>query len=143
MAVNHVIKCDSFHYDTTPNMKEVLTWLYKETNMPITVVTARPLENMSVTYKWLKYKLGHTPFRLIMVNGMQKEVVLNRIHTRLFIDDRYKTVKTLEKHIDYPVLYKRPWNQGRPEGAGVAEVDNLEGLLYLTYLLEEYFHVKL
>ena len=142
-AVNHVIKRDSFQYKSSPHMREVLTWLYKETNMPITVVTARHPDNMEVTYKWLKYRLGNVPFRLIMVNGMQKEVVLTRINTRIFIDDRYKTVKTLENHIMYPVLYSRPWNQGRPEPAGAATILNLGGVVPLLYLLEEYFNVGL
>lgn len=137
-VVNMIIGRDSLSYQVTPHMRSILSWVWKHTGRPITVVTARHPDNMRVTYEWLKMQLGSVPFYLIMVNGMHKEVVLNRIDNRLFIDDRYKTIKTLEKHIEYPVLYKRPWNQGRPEQAGVAEVDDLSGLLNLIFLLEEY-----
>jgi len=142
-AVNVVIGRDSIHYDTTPHMYNVLEWLFTRTYMPITIVTARHPDNMAVTFKWLKKNLRMVPFRLIMVNGMQKEVVLTRLDNKLFIDDRYKTIKTLENHIDFPVLYMQPWNQGRPQAAGVFEVDDLTGLPYVLQMIEEHYHVKL
>ena len=130
-SVNRIIWRDSFHYPQSPNMKATIKWLYSRTYRPITVVTARSIQNMDVTYKWLKRNLWPVPFRLIMVQGMQKHVVLNRIGNVMYVDDRYKTVKTLEKHITLPILYKRPWNQGRPEPAGFAEINNLAELIPL------------
>ena len=142
-AINRIIGRDSIHYPQSPNMKATIKWLYSRTLRPITVVTARSIQNMDVTYKWLKRNLWPVPFRLIMVQGMQKHVVPNRIGNVMYVDDRYKTVKTLEKHITLPILYKRPWNQGRPVPAGFTTIDNLAGLVALIIKLGGLLDVEL
>jgi hypothetical protein len=130
-AIGPVISNITPFCDPTEYMLQALSLVYSMTGLPITVVTARTKENIPVTWDWLTEHLDGIPFNLIVCNGMQKEVVLKRIDNQMFIDDRYKTIKTLEDHIRFPVLYQRPWNQGRPESAGVAEVSNLWGVVSL------------
>jgi len=126
--VNHIIGEDSLGALPTPFMAECMEYFYDITDEPITIVTARVQENMGVTYQWLEHNFP-VPFNLIMVNGMQKEVVLNRIKTDIFVDDRYKTIRNLEDYIAMPVLYERPWNQNRPAAAGAFSIRDLREMI--------------
>jgi hypothetical protein len=137
-TVNKCIHDVSCSAEPTPYTRAMMEYVHWYTGRPITVVTARICENMETTYNWFNLNMPKDiPFNLIMVNGMQKHVVLNRIGNRMFVDDRYKTIKTLEDYIDYPILYNRPWNQGRPEQAGFATIENLYGLQSLLPLIKE------
>lgn len=116
--------------EPTPYMTDVIRHIYNVTGSPIVIVTARPITNMAVSYDWLKKHLpDYIPFVLIMVSGMQKEVVLNRLDIGCFIDDRHKTVARLMKHIDVSIRYRRPWNMGRYEPAGHFYVNDLRELI--------------
>jgi len=112
----------------TPWAMEVLAYIYEVTMQPITVITYRPFDSAQVTHDWLAENM-QVPFTLIMLHGMQKDVVLRRLDTQVFIDDRYKTVSLLEKHVNVSVLYSRPWNQGRRTPAGAMTVTDLRGLI--------------
>ena len=112
----------------TPWAMEVLAYIWSVTGQPITVITYRQIESVEVTYTWLRENLS-VPFTLIMLHGMQKDVVLRRLDTQVFIDDRYKTISKLEGAISMPVLYSRPWNQGRQIPAGAMAVTDLRGLI--------------
>jgi len=114
----------------TRSMPEVMKHIYMVTEAPIVVITARPMEAMSVTHHWLDKNLpAGVPFELIMVNGMQKEVVLNRLDIECFVDDRHKTVKRLESCIDVSIRYRRPWNEDREEPAGHFSIEDLRDLI--------------
>lgn len=122
----------------TPFAAEVLTYYWVATGEPVTVITYRPKDSAAVTHKWLCENLpAQVPFNLIMLYGMQKEVVLERIGATAYVDDRYKTAQTLEL-LDgcLSILYKRPWNQGRRVNAGDLCIEDLRGLIpiinYLT-----------
>lgn len=111
-------------------MPEVLGYIYEVTKVPIVIITARVVENMDTTCTWLDQNMPRNiPFKLIMVNGMQKEVVLNRLGIECFVDDRYKTVKRLESCIQVSIRYRRPWNSGRPEPAGQFAIYDLRDLI--------------
>jgi len=128
--VNKIIAEESMGALPTPFMQDCMRYFYDVTDEPVTIVTARVQENMDVTYKWLWANMPMpVPYNLIMVNGMQKEVVLNRIKTDIFVDDRYKTVRNLEDYIAMPVLYERPWNQNRPVKAGAFSIRDLREMI--------------
>jgi hypothetical protein len=117
----------------TPYMPKVLYYIYMAVGQPITVITYRPEVTTGVTYTWLSENLpDYVPFNLIMLHGMEKGVVLKRIGTNIYIDDRYKTVQVLEKIIDLSILYKRPWNQGRKVEAGDMTISDLRDLIPLV-----------
>lgn len=119
----------------TPFAIEVLEYIHSKFFEPITVITYRPEEATIGTYRWLNENLPTTPFNLIMLNGMQKNVVLSRLGTEVFVDDRYKTAQILEKVINLSVLYKRPWNQGRLVEAGDVTITDLRGLIpFVNYM---------
>jgi hypothetical protein len=118
-------------------MGDVLHYIYLKTREPILVITYRPKESVEQTHAWLtKYLPVGVPFNLIMLDGMQKDVVLQRMNVQVYVDDRYKTVDILSRVINLSVLYKRPWNQGRPVEAGDMSVNDLRDLIpivnYLT-----------
>ena len=139
-AINTIIGEEAGGALPSPYMSEVLDYVYATTGRPITIVTSRTKENMDVTYQWLQNNLSTgVPFNLILANGMQKEVVLKRIKCNMFIDDRYKTVAKLEQEIDLAVLYKRPWNQGRPVEAGDFTIRDLREIIpIVNYLSRQY-----
>lgn len=128
-SINRIVHEESMAALPSPWMQPVLSHLLNSlVSFPITIVTARAQENAGVTYRWLE---DHIPgrFNLIMVNGMQKEVVLKRIGTEVFVDDRYKTIRTLTNHITMPILYRRPWNQGRPTEASAFQINDLRDII--------------
>jgi hypothetical protein len=121
----------------TPYMGDVMNYVWLKTREPILVITYRPKESVEQTHAWLKkYLPVGCPFNLIMLQGMQKDVVLKRMNVQVYVDDRYKTAVILEQAINLSVLYKRPWNQGRPVSAGDMEINDLRDLIpivnYLT-----------
>ena len=120
--------------EPTPYAREVLHYIYHTIKEPITVITYRPADSAVITHKWLTDNLV-VPFNLIMLDGMQKNVVLGRLGTEVYIDDRYKTVEILEKVVNLSVMYARPWNQGRSVEAGDMTVEDLRGLIPIINVL--------
>ena len=119
----------------TPFMTGVLEWVYHMTQRPIMVVTARHPINTGVTYRWLEENLT-VPFKLIIANSVSKLAICRALETRIYPDDRWKTVQSLKAGgMGLPVLYKRPWNQGRPKASGVHEIDDLRGIIPLVNLI--------
>jgi len=134
-TINTIISEESGSCLPTPFMERVLSYYYDSVGEPITIVTARAEGNMQVTFDWLNHNLPvDVPFNLIMVNGMQKDVVLKRLRCQVFVDDRYETVASLHQAVDIPVLYRRPWNQGRPYSAGLVEINDLRDMIPLFNL---------
>ena len=131
----HKYVCEQTHnLDPTPYAVEVLHYIHTRTIEPITVITYRPADSAEITHKWLVDHLT-VPFNLIMLDGMQKNVVLGRLGTEVYIDDRYKTVEILEKVVNLSVMYARPWNQGRSVEAGDMTVEDLRGLIPIINLM--------
>lgn len=133
-TVDQFILNRSMDVGQSPYMREVLEYVFKSTCVPITVVTARRPEAIDVTWKWLSYNIG-VPFRCFIVNGEPKSKVLNFLDCKIFIDDRWKTIKGLMNTVPYPVLYRRPWNQGRPDKLPVVEVNTLRDVIPLFNIL--------
>lgn len=120
----------------TPFAMEVLTYCWICTGQPITVITYRPFDAAQVTWDWLNENLPKcVPFNLIMLHGMQKDVVLRRLGTKVYVDDRYKTANILRNVVDISVLYRRPWNQGRKFAAGDMTIHDLRGLIPIINFL--------
>jgi hypothetical protein len=120
----------------TPFAIEVLTYCWICTGQPITVITYRPFDAAQVTWDWLNENLPKcVPFNLIMLQGMQKDVVLGRLGTKVYVDDRYKTANILRNVVDISVLYRRPWNQGRKFAAGDMTIHDLRGLIPIINFL--------
>jgi hypothetical protein len=131
-VINHTVDLKP-----TPHMGDVMNYIWLKTREPILVVTYRPREAMPQTVAWLnKYLPVGCPYTLIMLHGMQKDVVLTRMNVQVYVDDRYKTAVILEQAINLSVLYKRPWNQGRPVEAGDMQINDLRDMIpivnYLT-----------
>lgn len=114
----------------TPYMAGVLRYIHEVTHQPITVITHRSFDTMEVTHKWLAENMAKdVPFNLIMTEG-PKEIILKRIGTQVFVDDRYKTVYRMQRLMKgITVLYKRPWNQGRRVAAGDMTINDLRDLI--------------
>lgn len=115
----------------SPYMSDILKWVYKVTGKPILIVTARPAEAVDTTVEWLVRNLDrHTPFLLYMVSGHDKKAAILDWHcVNIFVEDRYRTVWNLGGHISEPVLYKRPWNQGRGGCSGAIEIRDLRDVI--------------
>jgi hypothetical protein len=132
--VNNFVMNESPSLLPTPYMKEVMWYVYDRTNAPVTVVTARWPGSVGVTYRWLKEQLEDIPFIVYIVNGPPKHTVLSHLHTMAFVDDRWKTVEGLMKHIPWPVLYRRPWN-ARPVYLPVVKANDLRDIIPLLNIL--------
>jgi hypothetical protein len=117
----------------TPFMQPVMKYINQVTGLPITVVTARDKATEEVTYNWLYENLDGVPFRAIICSGMAKEIVLKNMCTVFFVDDRLKTIIKLVNHIDMPILYKRPWNQGRLD-PGTIQINDLRDMIPIVNL---------
>ena len=112
----------------TPFAPEVLEYIHYVTGEPITVITYRPADSAQITHTWLTENLT-VPFNLIMLHGMQKNVVLSRLGTQVYVDDRYKTASILSNVVGVSVLYSRPWNQGRRVPGGDMTISDLRGII--------------
>ena len=89
--------------------------------------------SIRTTTAWLTKHL-RAPYRLFMVNGHAgKAAVLDALGTKLFVEDRFRTVNNLL--LRYPVMYKRPWNQGRVTHPGVIQVNDLRDTVPLVNLV--------
>jgi hypothetical protein len=65
-----------------------------------------------------------------MVDGHRdKTAILKEVGCFMFVDDRYRTIAELEHKIPFPVLYKRPWNQGRPYKETLTEIRDLRDII--------------
>jgi hypothetical protein len=129
-AVNDFVMNESPSLSPTPYMKDVMGYVYDRTNAPVTVVTARWVGAVGVTKRWLEEALGDIPFIAYIVNGPPKATVLSYLNTQAFVDDRWKTVEGLMKHIPWPVLYRRPWNV-RPVYLPVVKANDLRDIIPL------------
>jgi hypothetical protein len=120
---------------TTPYMVKVLEHVYSTTKVPICIVTARPSSVCSETRDWLEENLT-VPFVCYMVDGHKdKALILEELECICFVDDRYRTVVELDDHIAWPVLYKRPWNQGRPHRPTLIEIRDLRDIIPVANLV--------
>jgi hypothetical protein len=133
-AVNICIMEESPSALPSPHMRDVLRYVYEVTEAPIAVITARHKATVGVTKRWLDENLN-VPYIAYIVDGLPKAPVLTYIGADIFIDDRHKTVKGLVNWIDHPVLYKRPWNQGRDEDIGVVEIDDLRDIIPMVNIM--------
>lgn len=133
LVVNKCIREESPSAFTTPYMVEVLRYVYEVTGKPILVVTARHPSNTGVTSRWLDEHLamGGIPYVCYIMNGVPKAPALHMHGVSIFIDDRHKTIKGLMDQIPYPVIFKRPWNQDRPDALGVLEINDLRDIIPL------------
>jgi hypothetical protein len=133
-AINICIMEESPSAMPSPYMTSVMNYVYDVTAQPIAVVTARHKATVGVTRRWLDQNLN-VPFIVYIVDGLPKAPVLTYLGADIFIDDRHKTVKGLINWIDHPVLYKRPWNQGRDESLGVVEINDLRDIIPMVNMM--------
>ena len=119
----------------TPHMPDVLRYVHEITGVPIAVVTARIPMTVGVTKRWLEEHLDGTPFHAYIINGLPKIDALRPLGARIFIDDRFKTVKNLIGKIDWPVMFTRPWNVGRANPLPVSRVRDLRGIIPLLNII--------
>ena len=132
--VNRTI--NRFVYDMQPYEGSVVAlWrLYDMTREPIEFVTARKLITEEATRRWLDEYVV-IPYNLHNgIGSAQKAEYLEEKGFKWFIDDRFRTVKEVVKHVPYTFLMSRPWNEGR-EVAGVYRVNDLNEYVneYLTW----------
>lgn len=129
-VINKAVREESPSALPSPHMDDVLSWVYHITGKPVLVVTARCPSNAEVTHQWL-YENITVPFVCYIMHGQKKHMPLHAHGVDIFVDDRFKTIKELRNHIHYPVLYKRPWNQGRPEKLHCLEIEDLRDIIPL------------
>ena len=134
-VVNQSVYEDSPSALPSAFMSEVMSYVHQVTGRPIAVVTARHTRTVGVTYRWLAQWLDTIPFYAYIINGDTKNSVLNYIGTEIFVDDRHNTIKGLVNQIPWPVLYKHPWNQGRPERLPVVEIRDLRDVIPLLNII--------
>ena len=131
-AIEEAVIKESPSAMASPYMREVTEYVYEVTKKPILVITYRAPGTPEVTKNWLSENLT-VPFVCVICNGMNKHHALRMTETQIFIDDRWKTIKNLSllNVIPYPVMYQRPWNQGRPGGLKVHEIRDLRDIIPL------------
>jgi hypothetical protein len=133
-VVNKIIMEESPSSLPSPFMASVLRYVYEVTGTPIQVVTARNPMTVGVTKRWLFENLDGIPFRAYLQHGVPKAVTLKMMKASIFVDDRHKTIAGLIDKIEYPVLYQRPWNNGRPIRLPVVEIRDLRDIIPLLNL---------
>lgn len=120
----------SFLVGPNPWVNEFLTWYTNVTRSPVVIVTSRPPHLEYATGRWIFSNLDRSiDMRLVMLHGIPKSQVLEPMGIQAFVDDRYKTCKSLKGVIDWSIVYRQPWNQGRPESAGHLEIDSVLDLI--------------
>ena len=129
--ITEAIVNDSPSFLPTPYMQKVLRHVHEVTGCPIQVVTYRDKSTVHVTHDWLKENLDDIPFRCYIMSGVPKKETLAYMRADIFIDDRHKTILDLLGEIDYPVMYKRPWNQGRPVRLPALQINDLRDIIPL------------
>jgi len=128
-AINDVVHDYSLTALTTPYMREVLWYLWHVSGLPVTICTARKRSNADVTYCWLTDNLDGIPFNCFISCGREKWKILPDAGTRFFVDDRYKTIDSLWGRVQFPILYRRPWNQGWAEEASPYQCRDLRDMI--------------
>lgn len=123
--VNKTINRFVFEMQPYPGAVEALWKLYDRTREPIQFVTARKQITKESTERWLKEYVVVPHVLHSGIQSAQKAVYLERFKFTHFIDDRFRTVKEVVKHVPYTYLMSRPWNEGR-EAEGVYRVYNLD-----------------
>jgi hypothetical protein len=112
-----------------------MKYVHEVTGVPIAVVTARNSRAVGVTNRWLEEHLDGTPFHAYIINGVGKGDTLKLLSARVFVDDRWNTIKHMLGYIEYPVLYTRPWNTGRPIDLPVPRVRDLRDIIPLLNIV--------
>jgi 5'(3')-deoxyribonucleotidase len=130
-VVNKYVMEESPSALPSPYLHEVMKYVYEVTDVPIAVVTARYPDTCTVTKNWLDENLDKIPYRVYIMHGEQKNMVLGLLDAKIFVDDRHKTIRNLIGEIKYPVLYRKPWNQGRPDKLPVIEIRDLRDIIPL------------
>lgn len=130
-VVNKIIMEESPSSLPTPFMAATMRYVHEVTGKPVAVITARNPMTVGVTYRWLLENLEGVPFRAYIMHGIPKYHPLLNMGSSIFVDDRWKTIKTLLDYIEYPVMYKRPWNQGRDKQLPVLEVRDTRDIIPL------------
>lgn len=119
----------------SPYMRDVMYYVHWATKKPITVVTYRAKEALDVTDAWLAINLRGIPFDLYIQHGVPKVETLSLLCAEAFIDDRYKTVKSLVGAINYPILYRQAWNSNRPDYNGMIPANDLRDIIPIVNTL--------
>jgi 5'(3')-deoxyribonucleotidase len=130
-VVNKCIREESPSALPSPYMKQVMLYVWCVTAQPIAVVTARHPSNCTVTKNWLDENLDGIPYRAYVMHGEKKNKVLGLLDVKIFVDDRHQTIRNLIGKIDYPVLYRQAWNQGRRDKLPAIEVRDLRDIIPL------------
>jgi len=97
-----------------PGAIETLEKLYQYTGDPISIITARPMNFATETYRLVHRIMGSIPYSLhITQDSREKIKYLHGID--YFVDDRRRTAIELAENGKHVYLVDRPWNQELPD----------------------------
>ncbi|MBC8208949.1 hypothetical protein HNV12_11165 [Methanococcoides sp. SA1] len=103
------------------------------TTAPVTIITARPLEQP--VSDWLDHHFStETCSRIMLVAMGDHDDKARYIHDhklRYFVDDRAETCHNLQQQNIIPLVFDQPWNRGRHQLHSVTSWQEIHSLLQL------------
>jgi len=112
-----------------PGAVDVITAMAVHT--PVTIITARPLEQP--VSDWLDHffsaKTCENIKLVAMGNHDDKERYIKEHKLKYFVDDRVETCLQLAETQIIPIVYKQPWNQNKHELKSVSNWQEISALL--------------
>lgn len=116
-----------------PYVYDTLNFIHAVNGCPINIITARNPIIKEATETYLKRMFPGINFRIYFKDCHEKIDILKEINTKIFVEDRYKTVcELVENNSDFiqtVFLVNRPWNEGRPVPFGVNRINHLYEIL--------------
>ncbi len=76
-------------------------------------ITARPESCMGYLKKYLRGKLRHDQFDIIMDNSDGKLDTIKKYKLKFFVDDRFSTCVKVSPYVENVFLFNQTWNRNR------------------------------
>ena len=108
-----------------PKVTEALWEICRMTALPISIITARDKELMTVTWNWVWRNNKRLPICLYFFPCKEKVQVMKNLKVDAWVDDRLATANEAAEGIKTVFLVNRKWNIGRPTLSNVYRVDDL------------------
>lgn len=138
--VDEILKKYYMNGVAMPKAIQSLKYIYRATNKPILIVTARKEEQLNAANKWLKTQFNNdVKFEIRSSHNTGLKYDYLDEDTKYFVEDHPKYIDELVKHLDYVFVYDHLWNRDIPNYNGkIARINNLDAVYsYVTY--KKYF----
>ncbi len=107
---------------------DALENIYKLTNEPIHIITARKADHEKIVNKWMKINVkDRFPYHIDFSGSVPKYKYF-KSDTKYFVDDALHNVEKLCKYLDIFFIFDRPWNRNSITHKNVIRIKYLKSV---------------